>query len=368
MNIDLLNEVSTEVAKCSDYNEKLNKWAELTVKYCHGLNVDKKIDRAFYAFQSKPGDKPKVLILGLNPMGKDKYESQYNNKCWGLKDVGGMTAEVFVQQNQWYYGGRYFKQEKAWNILKNLEKTTSVHTNLQALFHEDIIVYMNILYFNSDNFTEFKMSTGPHWKEIYETCVQLSKLLIFEIIKPEKILCLGIDNCYKSFTSVLNSEVLIPGALLKTKLSNIPVYGMTHPSARISNERRRLIGMHLYADWFNVPIGESRESTLMKISEIFKEIAHRNKLIYKDEKLNDTKYAAFDFLSTNSNKSLKFEFQKSFYSDLRYELYPNKNWASAKKCQQGYSNWLHLFENFNEKDFNDYFGKIVASYTGELSR
>lgn len=266
MNIDVLTEVSTEVGKCSGYTEKLNKWAELTVKYCHGLNTDTelKIDRAFYAFQSKPIEEPEVLILGLNPRGQDNYESQYNNERWGLKPNQGMTPKVFVQQNQWYYGGKeYGKEKKEWNILNNLRKTTEVHSNLQDLFDEDNIVYMNILYFNSEDFKEFKISAGTHWKEIYETCVQLSKILIFDIIKPEKILCLGIENCYKSFTAPYNSEVLISGALLKTEINNTPVYGMTHPSARISNAKRKFIGLNLYASWFDKPIVDNMEKIFL---------------------------------------------------------------------------------------------------------
>jgi len=370
MNNDVLNEVSTEVAKCSGFDEKLYKWAELTVKYCHGLNMDKemKIDRAFYAFQSKPKEEPKVLILGLNPRGMDNYESQYNNERWGLKLNQGMTPEVFVQQNQWYYGGKEYRTEKKeWNILKNLRKTSSAHSKLHDLFREENIVYMNILYFNSEDFNEFKKCSGSHWKEIFDTCVELSKILIHEILKPKKILCLGIDNCYKSFTTNSNSEVLIPGVLLKTKLNNLFVYGMTHPSARISDERRRLIGRYLYADWFNVPVGEERESTLMKISEIFQDIALSNGLKYEGRKLNDTKYAAFDFQLANSEKSLKFEFQYSFYSDLRYELYLNNKWAvDAIKCKHQYNDWINVFDNFDKASFKEYFEGIVKSYKDKL--
>jgi len=369
MNNDVLKEVSTEVAKCSGFDEKLYKWAELTVKYCQGLNMDKemKIDRAFYAFQSKPKEDPKVLILGLNPRGMDNYESQYNNERWGLKSNQGMTPEVFIQQNQWYYGGKeYGTEKKEWNILKNLKKTSSAHSKLEDFFLEENIVYMNILYFNSEDFNEFKKCSGSHWKEIFDTCVELSKILILEILKPKKILCLGIDNCYKSFTAITNSKTLIPGALLKTKLSNIPVYGMTHPSARISDERRRLIGRYLYADWFNVPIEENKELTLMKISEIFQDIALSNGLNYKNKKLNDDRYAAFDFQSPNTDKSLKFEFQNSFFSDLRYELYQNKWMDEAKKCEQPYNDWINLFDNFDKASFKEYFEGIVKSYKDKL--
>jgi hypothetical protein len=365
MNINVTNEVSTEVGKCSGYTEKLNKWAELTVKYCHGLNMDKKIDRAFFAFQSKPlKKKPEVLLLGLNPMGTANYESQYNNELWGLKHAGGMTPDVFIQQNQWYHGGRYSKEEKGWNILNNLKKTTEVHSDLQDLFDEDKIVYMNILYFNSKDFAEFKISAGTHWKEIYETCVQLSKNLIFEIIKPEKILCLGIDNCYKSFTSPYNSEVLISGSLLKTEINNTPVYGMTHPSARISNAKRKFIGLNLYASLFDKPIVENLEERFLGLLKI---IAENNGLHFhrKTKKLS-AKFGDFYFQSNKKNTVLQFEFQNALYSDLRYGLYDNYWLNSAKKCQDPYNDWTNLIENFDETAFRKYFDDIVKFHMNKL--
>ncbi|SDM81081.1 hypothetical protein SAMN05421813_12424 [Daejeonella rubra] len=370
MNIDLLNEVSTEVAKYSDYNEKLNKWAELTVEYCHNLNMEKKIDRAFFAFQSMPQYNPEVLILGLNPRGKDSYKAQYSNEKWGLKEAGRMTPEVFVQQNQWYYGGRYCQEEKKeWNILKNLKKTVAVHPDLQVLFTVDKIVYMNILYFNSDDYKEFIASTGKHWKEIYDTCVQLSKYLIFEIIQPKQILCLGIDKCFKSFTSGSKSEVLIAGDLQKTEINNIPVYGMTHPSAwKITDDRRKTIGLALYSDWFSKPLMASMGETITKILRILKQIADsKDLLLHIDRDKLSARFGAFKFQSRNT-KALCFEFQNSFYSDLRYGLFQNKWLETAKKSDSPYNNWINLFESFNEPDFQDYFERIVERYKDELSR
>ena len=198
-----LNNLGLEIKSCKTFDDKLFKWAQFAVSYCNNV-ANQQVDRAYYAFQSKPKENPEVLILGLNPHGKDNYHSQVDNERWGLKESGEMIPKVFIQQNQWYIGGKY--EDTKWNILKNLEKTIDVQEDFHHLF--DNMVYMNILYFNSWNFEEFTKSFNEHWKEVYENCIGLSSLLIFEIIKPKKILCLGIDNCFKPLIKVLPKKLI----------------------------------------------------------------------------------------------------------------------------------------------------------------
>lgn len=363
--LEILNK---EIELCETYNEKFKKWAEFTVDYCNGVARDK-IDRCFYAFQSEPKETPEVLILGLNPHGKDNYESMYikDENGWGLKKEERMTTEVFMHQNPWYVGGRMADKKKEWNILNKMNKTIHVNKEFSKLF--DNMVYMNVLYFNSNNFREFQTSFPNHWKEVYENCIELSKILISKIIKPKKIICLGIDNCFKPFIGNEQFEPLIEGDLVKLKKDEFCIYGMTHPSAPgISNIRRENIGWHIYADWFNKPIFTSMSKKVSSIKSILTEIAIKQKLeLYFDEKQLANRFGFFKFIPQNENDiSLLFEFQKSFYSDLMYGIYENRNFTNgAKKCVSPYDNWFELEENFNQEDFKNYFEKKIETLLQE---
>lgn len=359
-----LNTLSKEIATYKTYDDKLHKWALFTVDYCHNVATNK-IKRSFYAFQSEPKEEPEVLILGLNPQDqfKSDYKSQFENKGWGLKKWGQMVPEIFIHQNPWYIGGINAEKEKAWNILKNLNKTIEVQPDFRILFND--MVYMNILYFNSKDFNEFKNSFKDDWKEVYENCVGLSSLLIYEIIKPKRIICLGIDNCFKSFIGNTPTEEIIKDSLYKCKKNGFSIYGITHPSARKSNFSREKIGRYLYADWFNKPIINSIERQLSTIDKILHEIAKKNNLLleFKTDKL-DERFGAFKFRPQNENDySLYFEFQKSFYSDLRYEIHKKGFIHNAKKCKIPYENWMNLQENFNQDDFKIYFDGVVKNLT-----
>jgi hypothetical protein len=362
-----LNKLKTEIKTLENYDEKLKKWAEFTVDYCDNV-ARHKIDRSFYVFQSEPSFEPEVLILGLNPQDqfKSRYLNQYENVGWGLSDYGKMTADVLIHQNPWYIGGKQAeRKKKEWNILRNLKKTINVHHDLYQLF--DNMVYMNILYFNSTNFVEFKNSFPLDWKDVFENCVELSSLLIYEIIKPKTIICLGIDNCFKSFIGNSPNEELINRSLYKCKVNGINIYGITHPSARKTNFSRENIGWHIYADLFNKPIFNLLENKISIIYIILSEIATKHKLglVFDKNKLCE-RFGYFKFLKQNQKDiSIYFEFQKPLYSDLRYEEHQDKFLNTAINCISPYDNWLNLSESFNQESFRNYFESIINIFIND---
>ena len=356
-----LDILKNEILELKTFEDKLTIWADFTVNYCDNV-ARTKIDRCFYAFQSEPKEKPEVLILGLNPRDDYKcdYKGQYENIGWGLN--GKMVADVFIHQNPWYKGGKQADEQKEWNILKKMNKTIHVQNELSQLF--DNMVYMNILYFASKNFNEFKNSFKENWKEVYENCIQLSTLLITEVIKPKRIICLGIPNCYKQFIGKAHSEEIIKDSLYKCVKNDFKIYGMTHPSAIKSNFYFENIGWYLYADWFNKPFKNSMTNKLLRIRSILSEIAKKYnlKLDFDENKLS-SKLGNFKFWPQNENKiTLCFEFQYSFYSDLRFGLCNNERFQNkAKKCIKPYDNWMHIDENFNQEDFKNYFENEVKA-------
>jgi hypothetical protein len=357
-----LDNLLIEIEACNTFDDKLFKWAEFAVSYCNKV-AKTQVDRAFYAFQSKPIKSPEVLILGLNPYGNCNYQSQVGNEKWELKESNEMIPAVFIQQNQWYTGGKY--ADKKWNILEKLNKTIEVQPEFHLLFEN--MVYMNILYFNSIDFSEFKRCS-KNWKEVYENCIALSSLLIFEIIKPKKILCLGIENCFIPLI-VGKPEEIIRKALYKFEMNGYKIYGMTHPSARTSNLLREQIGWHLYADWFEKPIFESLGKKLQIIGIILSKIATKYNLELNLDinKLNN-QFGFFKFYHKNvTDVSFYFEFQKPFLSDLWYGVnYPNKKLFkfknSATICESPYTNWMTLSEGFNHEDFERYFDNLVKKF------
>jgi hypothetical protein len=223
--------------KGKTFKEKLQIWAKEVVPYCDEI-ARTKVKRAFYVFQSAPKENPKVLLLGLNP-GKDyPYEAQYKNEKWNIPD--GMTVEAFIKANP------YDQEQDTWTILRGLKKTINVHPLLQSEFED--MVYMNLLYFNSINFDEFQRSFSEDWKEVFDKCAEFTKFLVVEIIKPDRIVCLG-AHCFPQF---IGKDVKYQNGVKTASFNGIPVYGIPHPSARLSNETRENIGKELVNQWLNL--------------------------------------------------------------------------------------------------------------------
>jgi len=240
--------LSLEAIEKKNFEGKLKMWAKEVVEYYHSMAIEGKIDRTFYAFQSEPKEKPECLILGFNPYGECSYADQYKNEKWEIPN--GMTPEVFIHQNPWYYGGKHYDEKEKWNILNKFDVMLATNTNLKELMSD--MVYMNILYFNSKDFSEFKSKFPKYWKEAYTKSIDYTKFLIQNIIKPKIVICLGIDNCFKKFIPA-NSEVKnilpkYPNAAHKTIINGIPVYGIIHPSYRMTNELREEIGEAIEKD------------------------------------------------------------------------------------------------------------------------
>jgi hypothetical protein len=229
------------------FEEKLEMWAKEVLNYC--CPIAEKHNRAFYAFQSTPVEKPRVLLLGLNPAGKGPYTTvgEYKGQCttWELPEEG-MRPEIFVQQNPWYFGGRKYDPKEKWNILEKLEVTISVNHELNKEFFN--MVYMNLLYFNSKDFKEFQKHFKDDWKDVFDKCADFTKFLIVEIIKPRRIVCLG-AHCFPKF---MGKDTKYQNRVKNASLDGIPVYGIEHPSSRLSNEKREIIGKELAKLWLGL--------------------------------------------------------------------------------------------------------------------
>lgn len=144
---------------------------------------------------------------------------------------------------------------------------------------------------------------------------------------------------------------------------------MTHPSARESNFYFENIGWHLYTDLFKKPILNSITKKISEIKSILTEIAEQNKLNldFKETQLA-SRFGCFKFLHQNETEiPILFEFQKSFYGDLRFGLHKNKKYINgAKECCSPFDNWITLEDDFDRENFKKYFDDEIKALLPEL--
>jgi len=227
----------------NNFDGKLREWSHKVVNYCHdkATNPDYNLDLSFYAFQSVPMECPELLILGINPGREYTYADQFKNPIWGLTEDMKMTAEVFVKANP------EFHNHHKWTLWKNLSKSFDGEKMSNILSKS---MYMNFIYFNTVKVDNLLAKKGG--KEVYEMCRNFSLELISEIIKPKQILCLGTGGCF-DILPIKDKENLLADKkrlLLKGKLSNIPIYGIPHPSGSITSDAdRKRIGELLRKDF-----------------------------------------------------------------------------------------------------------------------
>ena len=226
-----------------NYNDKLREWSNKVVNYCHEMatNPEYNLDLSFYAFQSVPKERPELLVLGINPGEENSYGSQFNNPIWGLTEGKKMTAEVFEKSNP------VFHNHDTWRLWKNLSKSFD-GDRMNAILSNSM--YMNFIYFNTIKVENLLAKKGG--KEVYAMCRNFSLELISEIIKPKQILCLGTGGCFDILPIKDKENLLVDKKrlLIKGKLSNIPIYGIPHPSgSRTSDADRKRIGELLRKDF-----------------------------------------------------------------------------------------------------------------------
>lgn len=216
------------------FESKLQVWSDRAAKYYRKAIEDptNEIDLFFYAFQSPPRSNPDLLILGLNPHENDTYKGGCSS--WGIND---MTAKEMMRENQYWFkkeGVEDHKGYETWTIWKRLRKLFCGN-ELQAKL--DGSVYMNLIFFNTNTFDEFVNKKGS--TDVIKEGKELTKDVIFNVIKPKSILCLSIPKCF-DYIKGDDLENLLPGGkkrlLMKKMINGIPVYGIPHISgARISN-------------------------------------------------------------------------------------------------------------------------------------
>jgi len=247
-----------------NFGEDLKIWAGKVVEYCNPIAEE--IDKAFYAFQSKPIELGKieettVLILGINPHcneGEGCFSGQINHpyNIWKAKD-GKITAETFCNENPCW------KDRKNWptTIWKNIEEKIFHTPEMKEVISSNNFVFMNALYFATTDVKEFFRLKNAN--NIFDECVDYTKFLIQNIIKPKYIICLSIPECFDRLNKTKTILPLLTNGkirlLVEGKFCDVSMFGIPHTSGSRNVDA---------ADWYNIGTKIHNKIFDRKVSEI----------------------------------------------------------------------------------------------------
>jgi len=180
----------------------------------------------YYIAQSGLELSPELLIIGINPAGKKKLsESIFSSK----------EPENIIQEGNQYY------LNPDWRISKALNYMFSGDNTIEAYKKANIINYIAI---NTANEKELKID---EFKDIVKHCCDFSYDLIYNVLKPKKILLLGPKvaefmkiKFHHRNDSVLRTDDDKSYLVIKVEKENIPHYIIFHPSMPALNDNHNL--------------------------------------------------------------------------------------------------------------------------------
>jgi len=210
-------------------------------------------------FQSKPilDKQPNVVFLGFNPHEPGVFS--YNLK------------ERFYNGNASFYSA----EVETWPVWKPLHDffEWAGYTNPTE---DGRFVFFNAIYFGTKNIYELKRISGIN--EAINKCLKYTGEVIQDIFKPKCVVCLSVPNCFDilnrffHFSNVkrvntiqetddeiiefaMNKECKgwkirynCKRVVKKGLWNNIPVYGIPHPSGRVSNDDFGAIALYLRSE------------------------------------------------------------------------------------------------------------------------
>ena len=199
------------------------------------------------SFQSKPvlERQPDVVFLGYNP-----------HEEWNYYRVDASPVRFYEGNPSFYTKDR--KKWKVWRIDGLFD-----WAGYKKPVTDGNFVFFNSIYFGTRNITNFKRIPGS--SEAIEKCLVFTEEVLQRIFKPKCIICFSVDECFSLLnnrfgfkdvisvdTARMTDQDIIEyvkskksGAWQETHKCNkpimkgfwngIPVYGIPHPSSRISN-------------------------------------------------------------------------------------------------------------------------------------
>ena len=209
--------------------KKLEDWLKRVCEDCHKFAIQPGNNLDFYVFLSSVKEYPKMLFIGANPFGDNRYdEIQKTDKSkWGVKYWNKLRGT----KNNAYLANRF---NKSWGPIT--ESMCSIFYDDEFFRHdfEFNSVLMNIYYFNTTSIEG--LNRLPHIKEIKRFCVDKTRTLINDIVHPEVIIALGND----AFDNLNQDKKIVYPLMMKNgkplmklgRYNSIPIIWLANPSKR----------------------------------------------------------------------------------------------------------------------------------------
>ncbi|WP_312196010.1 hypothetical protein [Epilithonimonas vandammei] len=180
----------------------------------------------YYVSQSQITINPELLIIGINPAG-DKKLSESIHCCKKPENI--------------IYDSNQYLENPDWHISKKLNFIFSGN-NARKIYEKSVII--NYIAFNTHSESDLKSS---NFKEMVEDCKTFSDNLIYNVIKPKKILILGPSlanlmniKFHHLKDSILRTKNEKSYLVINIKHKDIPHYLIFHPSTPQLNSGENL--------------------------------------------------------------------------------------------------------------------------------
>ncbi len=213
------------------------------------------------SFQSRPilDKQPDVVFLGYNP-----HES-------------GPFIQDDIIRRRFYEGNPdfYSRAKEHWTIWKRFCDSLNWAEYTKPV-EDGHFVFFNAIYFGTNNISEFKAK--PYSGEAIKKCLQFTGEVIQDIFKPKCVVCFSVPDCFdnlnryykfkdvKRINTIQETDASLIEFAIKKEVNGwktaytckrivkkgtwngIPVYGIPHPSGRLSPDDFGAIALYLKSE------------------------------------------------------------------------------------------------------------------------
>lgn len=268
--------------------EKLEKWAENTVKAYHQIATRDDVNIAYYTQSdlSLLSCEPELMIVGINPGSQSSYIDQCKNKNWSYLHKNKLDKNHLLK-------GNYYKEEgkpSSWDSHRNWRywaglKNCLSQTNLSTLLDDDSrIIVTNASFFNTPKANGI---TEPLLLETIEYTLDL-----IDKTNPKNLIFLSGKKCFERLYRISKASKPfqfeykhICGNIYVGILNNKLCIGIPHPTYK-TREELKLVASVLPFLLSSTNYEDIDDELILK--ECDKQIKEYEDRIYNNKKSNDT--------------------------------------------------------------------------------
>ncbi len=222
--------------------EKIEKWAEKTVKKYHEIASRKEVNLAYYTQSdlSLLSEEPKLMIIGINPgnpFGITPYTEQCNNKNWSYLYKDPYDKNHLLKGNYCKEEGKpsSWDNHKRWKYWTGLKACLS-QTDLSTKIDDDSkIIVTNASFFST------KKADGVSEALLKETIPYTLDLI--NQANPKHVIFLSGRKCFERLCHLSKSSRLfqfeykyVCGNIYIGKLNGKLCIGIPHPAYKTNEE------------------------------------------------------------------------------------------------------------------------------------